>query len=84
MSQHLAYDENKFERNVCLKEILNIPDNSDLGYFVKVDLSYRENIRQQTKYFQFCPKNKSTSKDDFNDYMKKIEPKNLTTQKNDL
>ena len=33
LSQTLPYDEPKFERNVCLYQILNTPDNSDIGFF---------------------------------------------------
>ena len=43
---------------------------------MEVDLKYLDNIRQKTKYFPFCPGNKSISKDDFNDYMRSIKPKN--------
>ena len=45
-------------------------------FFLKVDLSYPYNKRQKTKHFPFCPENKSISRDDFTDYMKKIKPKN--------
>ena len=38
MSQHLTYHETKFDRNVFVKDILNNPDDSDIGYFVEVDL----------------------------------------------
>ena len=47
MSQPLPYDNNKFEtENVCLEEILNTPDDNDIGYFLEVDLEYPYNIRQ--------------------------------------
>ena len=32
-SQPLPFDEIKFERNVCLEEILKSPDNSENGFF---------------------------------------------------
>ena len=75
MSQPLAYDENKFERNICSNEILNTSDNSDIGYFLEVDVRYPYSIGQRTKHFPFCPGNKSISKEDFIDNMKKIKPK---------
>ena len=81
MSQALPYDEIKFEKDICLKEILNTPDDNDIGYFLEVDLSYPYNIRQKTKHFPFCPENKFISKDDFNDYMKRIKPKNYVSHK---
>ena len=33
MSQSLPYDENKFDRNVKLEDILNTSDDSDIGFF---------------------------------------------------
>ena len=80
MSQPLPYDDIKFE-NVCLQEILNTPDDSDIGYFLEVDLEYSYNIRQKTKHFPFCPENKSISKDDFSPYMKSIMPKTYVSHK---
>ena len=57
-----------------LEEILNTPDDSDIGYFAEVDLRYPDNIKEKTKNFPFCPENKIIHKD--NDYMKEIKPKN--------
>ena len=37
MSQLLPYDEIKFDTNVKLEDILNTPDDSDIGYFLEVD-----------------------------------------------
>ena len=38
MSQPLPYDEIKFNKNVKLEGILKTPDDSDLGFFIEVDL----------------------------------------------
>ena len=64
MSQMLPYDEieiwhghpNKYWN--WLDKILNTPDDSEIGYFLEVDLKYPDNIKQKTKYFPFCPENK--------------------------
>ena len=45
MSQQLPYDENEFDRNVKLEDILRTPDDSDIGYFVEVDLIYPDNVK---------------------------------------
>ena len=83
MSQWLPYDNIKFEtENVCLGEIINTPDDSDIGCFLEVDLEYPHNIRQKTKNFPFAPENKSISKDDFGPYMKSIMPKIMYLIKN--
>ena len=44
-SQILPYDEIKFDRKVKLEDILNIPDDSDIGFFIEVDLNYPDNIK---------------------------------------
>ena len=64
MSQMLPYDEIEMWHGHpdlymnWLEEILNTPDDSDIGYFVEVDLKYPDNIKERTKYFPFCPENK--------------------------
>ena len=58
-----------------LEEIMNTPDDSDIGYFLKVDLKYPDNIKQKTKNFTFGPEDKKIYPDKYNDYMKK-KPKN--------
>ena len=80
MSQPLPYDEIKFDNNVNLEDILNTRDDSDIGYFVEVNLTYPNNIKQ-TKNFPFAPENKKFNPDTFNDYMKEIKPDNYTSTK---
>ena len=74
MSEPLPYDEIKFDKNVKLEDILNTPDDSDIGYFVEVDLKYPDNIKEKTKNFPFTPVNKKINPDNFDDYMKEIRP----------
>ena len=69
MSQFLPFDEIKFV-NVSIEDILSTPDDSEIGYFVEVDLKYPDEIKQKTKYFPFCPENKFAPQDKFTDYMK--------------
>ena len=87
MSQFLPYDEIGMWHGHpdlymnWLEEILNTPDDSDIGYFLKVDLKYPDNIKEKTKNFPFCPENKKIDPDKYNDYMNKIKPKNHTKPK---
>ena len=64
-----------------LQEILNTPDDIDIGYFIEVDLKYPDNIKEKTKNFPFCPENKNIPEEKYNDYMNKIKPKNYTKSK---
>ena len=74
MSQYLPYDEIKFDNTVKLEDILNTPDDSDIGYFIEVYLTYPNNIEEKTKNFPFVPMNKKINPDDFSEYMKEIKP----------
>ena len=84
MSQFLPYDEiemwhghpDKYWRWLDL--ILNTPDDSEIGYFLEVDLKYTDNIKQKTKYFPFCPENKKIDSNKYNEYMNSIKPENYT------
>ena len=78
MSQPLPFDKVKFDKNVKLEDVLNTLDDSDVGYFVEVDLSYPDSIKEKTKNFPFAPENKKIDPDDFSDYMKKIKPDTYT------
>ena len=81
MSQNLPYDEIKFDNDVKLEDILNTSDDSDIGYFIELDLTYPNKIKQKTKNFPFAPENKKINPDFFNDYMKEIKPDNYTSTK---
>ena len=52
MSQRLPYDGKKKGKNVKLEFFLNIPYDSDNGYFVEVD--FPDNITEKNKEFPFC------------------------------
>ena len=81
MSEYLPYDEIKFDNNGKLEDILNTPDDSDIGYFIEVDLTYPDKIKQKTKNFPFPPVNKKTNPYDFSDYLKTIKPDTCTQTK---
>ena len=58
MSQPLPYDEIKFDNDVKLEDILNTPDDSDIGYFIEVNLKYPDNIKEKTKISHLLLKTK--------------------------
>ena len=62
-------------------EILKTPDDSDIDYFVEVDLRYPINVKGKTRNFSFCPENKILPKDKQIDYRKKIKPNEYTKAK---
>ena len=73
MSQPLPYDEIEMWHGHPdlymnkLEEILNTADDSDIGFFVEVDLRYPDKIKGKTKNFPFCPENKIIDKDKYNE-----------------
>ena len=87
MSQMLPYDEIEIWHGHpdkywnWLEEILNTPDDSDIGYFLEVDLKYSDIIKQKTKYFPFCPENKKIDPNKYNEYMIGIKPEHYTKSK---
>ena len=74
MSRLLPYDAIKFDQNVKLDDILNTPDDSDIGYFVEADLTYPDNMKNKTRKFPFAPVNEKINPDNFNDYMNEKKP----------
>ena len=57
MSQTLPHNEIKFDGNVKLEDIINTTDDTDNGYFVKVDLTYPDNTKK-SEHFPFAPEKK--------------------------
>ena len=64
-----------------LEKVLNTPDDSDIDYFIEVDLKYPDNIKEKTKHFPFPHENKKSNPKDFSDYMKEIKPHTYTQTK---
>ena len=82
MSQPLPYDEIKFDGNVELEGKSNTPDDSDIGYFVEVDIKYSNHMKEKTKIFPFSP-GKKINPVDFVPNMNELEP-NIYTRKKDV
>ena len=58
-----------------LEENMKTPDDSDLGYFLEVDLRYPDDMKEKTKSLPVVLENIVIPVDKNNDYMKKIKPK---------
>ena len=59
MSQTLPYDEIKIERKVCSEDLLNTPDDNDIGYFLQVD---PDNTKEKKSIFHRVHKIKNVIK----------------------
>ena len=80
MSQSLPYDKIKLDKNVKLEDILNTPNDSEIGYFIECDLKYPDN-KEKTKNFPICHENKNSPQDKFSDYMNEMKPNKYTHKK---
>ena len=47
MSQMLLYDEIIFDKSVDVEDILNTPDDNDIGYFVEGDLRDSDDTKRR-------------------------------------
>ena len=64
-----------------LEEILYTPDDSDIGYFIEVDLKYPDNIKEKTKISHLLLKIKLFLEKKYNEYKKKRKLENYTKAK---
>ena len=60
---------------------MNTPGDSNIGYFVEVDLKYPNSIKEKTKNFSFAPVKKKIDPESISDYMKEILPDTYTQNK---
>src|SRR3977135_1611314 len=81
MSQFLPYsgfvwwtDEsiNYFNSNLeeATRQIKNVPDESNVGYFLQVDLHYPNSIKELTKNFPLAPNKRSVAAEELSDYQR--------------
>ena len=80
-SQPLSFDEIRYERHVCLEDLLSRSADNDIGHFLEVDSNYCDKIRQKTKNFPFGPEHKNKNKEDFIEHIKKFKPKTYIPDK---
>ena len=69
MSQMLPYEEVEIRHGHPdfymnkLGVFLNTPGDSDIGYFIEVDLKFCDNIKEKSKNFPFSPENTKINPD---------------------
>ena len=55
---HYLMMKSKLIKNVKLEDLLNFPDDSDIGCLIEVDLTYPDNFEEKTECFHFATENK--------------------------
>ena len=64
---------------VKLEGVLNTPDDSDIGYFVEIDLKYSDEFKEKTKKIPFAPEKSITPQDKFGKHVKDTKPDKYTS-----
>ena len=70
MSQALPYKDLKFDNDIKLEDILNTPDDSDVGYIVKCDFKFPEHLHDQFREFPPCPETLTPNMEWFSEFQK--------------
>ena len=81
LSQMLPYNEIQFEKDICLGDLLNTPDDSYIGIFIEVVSRCPDTMKKKTKTFPFCPEKEKIDPEKCNEYSKKLQHKNYTKSK---
>jgi hypothetical protein len=76
MSQYLPYKNISLNSNINIDNILELPDNSEIGYIIECDLEYPEEIHDKLKEFPPCPENLSPTIEMLSEYQKQIAENN--------
>jgi hypothetical protein len=71
--QHLPYSDIKSTNDILIDDVLNTPDDSDIGYMVELDLSFPKEIHELLTQFVPCPENLKPTKEWFNEYQQEVQ-----------
>ena len=72
MSEYLPYGSFKWLKKIDKFDIMLISDKSPIGYFLKVDLEYPEELHELHYDFPLAPEKIAVSSDTLSKYCKKI------------
>ena len=75
MSEYLPYEGFKWLKNVDEFDVMSINEKSPIGYFLKVDLEYPDELHELHNYFPLAPEKLAVSSDMLSRYCKKIADK---------
>ena len=75
MMQCLPYVEFKvLDNEINLEQILDTPEDNEIGYCQLLDLIYPDRIKENNKHFPLCPETHKVISDNFTVYMKENQP----------
>ena len=76
LSEYLPYGEFKWLKNVGGFDVNSIGENSEIGYFLKVDLEYPDELHELHNNYPLAPKKLAVPSDMLSKYCKIIADKN--------
>ena len=62
--------------SALMNEILNTPDDNEIGYFIECDLEYPAEIKEKTENFPLCPYQTKADPNLFSEYMNSVKKPN--------
>ena len=72
MSEYLPYEGFKWLKNIDKFDIISINDKSPVGYFLKVDPGYPDELHKLHNDFRLAPEKLTVSSDMLSKYFKKL------------
>jgi hypothetical protein len=73
MCQHLPYGNIKIDNDILLDDVIDTPDDSDIGYMVEVDIAFPKEMHELLKQFVPCPENITPNKEWYSDYQDELQ-----------
>ena len=65
-----------YHEQKMIQNILNTPDNSEIGYFILVDLEYPANLKLKTEIFPLCAYKTKADPNLFSEYINSVKQDN--------
>ena len=75
MGDHLPYEGFKWLKNVNEFDVMSINEKSPIGYFLKVDLKYLDELHELHNDYPLAPEKLAVSSDMLSKYCKEIADK---------
>ena len=75
MSEYLPYGRFKWLKNVDGFDVMSISDKSTIGYFLKVDLEYPDDLHEMDNDYPLAPEKLAVSSNILSKYCKQIADK---------
>ena len=75
MSEYLPYEGFEWLKNVDGFDVISVSEKSSVGYFLKVDLEYPDELHELHNDYPLAPKKLAVSSDMLSNYWKRIADK---------